>query len=75
MEENEYENKINSNKNHFINIEIKSVENKLDFKSFFIDNYITTTYVGKFDLEELKKKSKYYLQFDDSKMIIKEIKK
>ena len=56
MEPNEiYEKKVISDKNHSIKIELKSIENNLDFKSFFIEDYITTTYVGSFSLEELKK--------------------
>ena len=75
MEPNEKcEREVISNKNHNVKIEIKSIENNLDFKSFFIEDYIETTYVGKFSLEELKRKSKYFMQFDESKMIIKEIK-
>ena len=75
MEPNEiYEKEVISDKNHSVKIELKSIENKLDFKSFFIEDYMTTTYVESFSLEELKKKSKYYLQFDESKMIIREIK-
>ena len=50
-----YKKEVISNKNHSVNIEIKSFENNLDFKSFFIEDYIVKTFTGKFSLEELKK--------------------
>ena len=74
MEKDEiYTNQIKSNKNHLIFMEIKSQHNSLFFNSYFIENYITTKYIGEYSLEELQKNSDYYKQFSDIKMLIKEI--
>ena len=68
-----YKNKIKSNKNHLIFLKIKSKENSLFFDSYFTENYLTTNYIGEFSLSELQKDSNYYKQFNDIKMIIREI--
>ena len=74
MEENEtYENKINSIKNENIKIKIKKIENNLEIL-IFIENFIKKTYIGNFNLDDLKNQSNYYNQFNDTKMIIEEIK-
>ena len=72
-EEQKFSKEINSNKNHLITIEIKTKENKLLCYSHYTENYINTNYIGEFSLEELQKSSDYYKQFNDIKMIIKEI--
>ena len=73
MEENEtYENKVNSNKHENIKIKIKKKENNLEIL-IFIENFIKKTYIGNFSLDDLKNKSNYFNQFNDTKMIIEEI--
>ena len=72
-EEIKYTKEINSNKNHLFTIEISSKDNNLSLSSHFTENYITTNYISKYSLEDLQKKSDYYKQFNDIKMIIKEI--
>ena len=75
MEQNEvYNLEIRSNKENIITIEIKKISNKLEIKASLVKNYFTNTYIGKFSLEELKKKSNYYNQFNNINMLIREIK-
>ena len=69
-----YKINVNSNKHDDIKIEIKTIENNLDFNLFFIENFIKKTYIGKFSLDDLKNQSNYFNQFNDIKMIIDEIK-
>ena len=69
MEENEtYENEVNSNKHDNIKIKIKKIENNLEIQ-IFIENFIKKTYIGNFSLDDLKNKSNYFNQFNDTKMI------
>lgn len=63
-----------SNKDHTIKIKINIIEKYLNIKASFNEDYITTSYESKYSLEELQNQSKYYNQFDNVKMIIKEIK-
>lgn len=73
MEDNEpYEIKVNSNKHANIKIKIKKIENNLEIR-IFIENIIKKTYIGNFSLDDLKNQSNYYKQFNDTKMIIEEI--
>lgn len=72
-ETNSYIKEITSNKNHLFTIELKSEKNNLILNSHFSENYITSNYTGIFPLEELQKNTSYYKQFNDIKMIIKEI--
>ena len=73
MEDNEpYEIKVNSNKHENIKIKIKKIENNLEIL-IFIKNFIKKTYLGNFSLDDLKNQSNYYKQFNDTKMIIEEI--
>ncbi len=75
MEQNEvYNLNIYSNKENIIKIEIKNNLNILEIKASFVKNYINNTYIGKFSLEDLKRKSNYYNQFNNINMLIKEIK-
>ena len=74
MIENKYEFEEISNKNNLIKFELKIVEKNLEIKAFLVENFLTKTYIGNFSLEDLKKQSNYYIQFDDIKMIIDEIK-
>jgi len=75
MEENEtYYGCIKSNKDHSINIYIKSLGKDLIFESNYNENYIKTTYIGTFSLEQLQRNSNYFKQFDNANQIIKEIK-
>ena len=68
-----YKKEIKSNKNHLFALEIKIKENNLHFNSSFTENYIIYNYLGKFSLEELQKTSDYYKQFNNIKMVIREI--
>ena len=75
MEKNEiYRLKTKSNNEEIIKIEIKEIENKLEIKAFFEEDYIIKTYIGNFSLEVLKNQSNYFTQFDDIKMLIQEMK-
>ena len=70
-----YKINTNSNEHDDIQIEIKKKENNLDLNLFYIENFLKKTYIGNFSLEDLKKKSDYFIQFNDPQMIIEEIKK
>lgn len=69
-----YKINTNSNEHDNIQIEIKKKENNLDLNLFYIENFLKKTYIGNFSLEDLKKKSDYFIQFNDPQMIIEEIK-
>ena len=74
MIDNKYEFEEISNKNNLIKFELKIVEKNLEIKAFLVENFLTKTYIGNFSLEDLKKQNNYYIQFDDIKMVIDEIK-
>ena len=74
MIDNKYEFEEISNKNNLIKLELKIVEKNLEIKAFLVENFLTKTYIGNFSLEDLKKQNNYYIQFDDIKMVIDEIK-
>ena len=76
MEQNDvYNLQIRSNKGNIINIKINIFLNKLEIKASFVKNYFTNSYIGNFSLEELKRKSNYYNQFNNINMLMREIKR
>ena len=63
-----------SEKNHWVQIELIPLEKNITFNSFYIEDYIKTTFTGNFSLEELIRESNYYKQFEKGSKIIEEIK-
>ena len=63
-----------SDKNHIMQIELKSIEKYINLNSSYIEDYIKTTFIGNFSLDELSRESNYYKQFENGKKIIEEIK-
>jgi hypothetical protein len=73
-ESEKYEQTIISDKYHKINLSIEIKNSKLSFSCYYIEDYFKIKCFNEFSLEELKKNSNYFKQFNNEKEILEEIK-
>ena len=69
-----YSIKIKSNNDHEMNLTISIMKNNLFLNCFYYDDYFEVYFKKEYSLEELKKKSNYYKQFNNIKEFLEEIK-
>ena len=68
-----YDIKINTNLNNEMNLSIYIKDSKLFFICYFYKNYFKKTFSNSFGLDELKKSSSYFKQFNSENEILNEI--